>query len=473
MTNIINFDTNPQDKDRVKEMARRYFSRNPRLVKSFVRDLAFLLSVIKPRYDYLVTLQTQTPEIEQEKKNLSEIINNPGLLAKIIVIRERFPEEFTEIQKDPTIISRIEENPGLDINTFKINGDGNSFDPELRTLINSWPLFVQRTANPANFILLGGSSGTEFRDEVDVGQFINYANAGDIDNFYQAISKSPSYKRAEYLTSVVGAYNSAEDGVKLNIAKSVLGAIYLVEGVSERENLLNYVIPWAEQDNGSIFNQLNGEQINKWIRSLSGTNKESDQVGKFISETPYGNTDENTRNRFWEAYTLPDLSETMVGKFSAYLSSLLNSFQNKQQLLDLLSKSDFIERINNSSEKTNVGNNITSFCIRQPFSEEKTKSINLLQQIVPDDGNKKQLIEHLINWVISGDDNQKEFAKQNLTKVSLWPENQEELKSLMKILLDYYQSLTIEEKNNYQEIKDYLVRKGVWKNKRKIKHNTA
>lgn len=465
MSKVVDFSDHSDDKDRIKEMARRYFSRNPRLVKSFVRDLAFLMAVIKPRYDYLLALENPTPEIEQEKKNLKEISQSPGLLAKIIVIRERFPKEFIDIQRDPTIISRLEDNPGLDMPQF---------NNEIKTFIaSSWPLFKSRNANPANFILLGGSSGTEFHEEIDVGQFINYANAGDIENFYTSISKSPLYKRAEYLTSVINAYDSApDDPTKANIAKSVIVALHLVENVSDRNNLLNSVIPWVEKDNGVIFNQLSSEQIKRWIRSLNKTNIENDQLSKIMSETPYGNSDSDTRNRFWEAFTLSNLSESMIGKFANFFSSLLSSFGEKQLLLDLLGRSEFLNRITRNPELINVGNNIINFCITQPYSDEKIKAMNLLGQIDADDNSKKQLIEHLLNWAISTEENQKNFAKEHLLKSNLWPTDQGTLMNTVQGFKTFYKTLDQNEQNHYQGLVTFFKGKEVWNGKRKRKTNT-
>lgn len=468
MNKIIDFSTNLGDRDRIKEMARSYFSRNPRLVKSFVRDLAFLLSVIKPRYGYLLLDQNPSPLIGQEKKNLQEILQNPGLLAKVIVIREKFPSEFIKIQEDPTIISKLEDNPGFDPPGF--TADIKSF------ISSSWPLFKQRKANPANFILLGGSSGTEFRDEIDVGQFISYANSGDAENFYTSISKSPLYKRAEYLTTVINAYNSApDDPTKINIAKSVIVALQLVEDTNDRNNLLNSVIEWVEKDNGALFTQMSTEQIQKWIRGVEGSNKEDDQLNKMITLTPYGNSDESLRDRFWEAFTIPPLAERVFARLAIFISSLLNdsSFSNKLLILGFLNKGDFTVRVSKTTESINIGNCISTYAINIPYSDEKIKAVNLSEQIYPDENNKKLMIEHLISWINSGDENQKIFAKERLLKTSLWPVDRKILVSTVKGFKNFFKTLDQTEQNNYQSLIEFLKGKEVWyaKLKRKASSN--
>lgn len=466
MNKIIDFSTNPGDRDRIKEMARSYFSRNPRLVKSFVRDLAFLLSVIKPRYDYLMLEQNPAPQIEQEKKNLQEILQNPGLLAKVIVIREKFPSEFIKIQEDPTIISKLEANPGFD----------SGFPPDIKTFIaSSWPLFKQRKTNPANFILLGGSSGTEFRDEIDVGQFISYANSGDAENFYAAISKSPLYKRAEYLTSVINAYSSApDDPTKANIAKSVLVALHLVEDVNDRNDLLNSIIEWVEKDSGTLFLQMSTEQIQKWIMGIEGSNKEDDQLNKMITLAPYGNTDENLRNRFWEAFTIPPLAERIIARLAIFISSLLNdsSFSNKQLILDLLSRSDFTARVSETTESVNIGNSISTYAVNIPNSDEKIKAVNLSEQIHPDENNKKLMIEHLISWINSSDENQKSFAQERILRTNLWPVDQKILVSTVEGFKNLFKTLDQNEQNNYLSLVEFLKGKEVWYAKLKRKINS-
>lgn len=467
MNKIIDFSTNLGDRDRIKEMARSYFNRNPRLVKSFVRDLAFLLSVIKPRYDYLLLDQNPSPLIEQEKKNLQEILQSPGLLAKVIVIREKFPSEFIKIQEDPTIISKLEDNPGF---------DSPGFETDVKTFISfSWPLFKQREANPANFILLGGSSGTEFRDEIDVGQFISYANSGDAENFCAAIFKSPLYKRAEYLTTVINAYNSApDDSTKINIAKSVIVALHLVEDTNDRNSLLNSVIGWVEKDSGALFTQMTTEQIQKWIKGVEGSNKEDDQLNKMITLTPYGNSDESLRDRFWEAFTIPSLTERVFARLAVFISSLLNdsSFPNKQLILDNLSKSDFTVRISKITESLNIGNSISTYAISIPYSDEKIKAVNLNEQIYPDENNKKLMIEHLISWINSSDDNQKNFAKERLLKTSLWPIDRNKLVSAVESFRKFYKTLDKDGQNNYHSLVEFLKGKEVWYGKLKHKRNS-
>lgn len=477
MSNIIDFSSHSEDKDRIKELARTYFSRNPRLVKSFVRDLAFLLRVIQPRYDYLSKIEKPTPQIEQEKKNLEEILRNPGLLAKIIVIREKFPSEFVAIQKEPTIISTMEENPGFDINTLKVeeeNRDGSkkTFNTDLKILINSWPQFKLRETNPANFVLLGGSSGTEFHAEIDVGQFLNYANTGDIENFYISISKSPSYKRAEYLTSVDDAYNSASDDAnKANIAKSILGALHLIEDINDRNKLLKSAINMAEKDSGAIFTQMTTEHIQRWIKGVEGSDKEDDQLNKIITSTPYGNSDESLRDRFWEAFTMPSLTERVIARFAIFISSLLNdsSFTNKQLILDFLNRGDFPARVARTAESINIGNNISTHVISVLYSDEKIKAINLIEQICPDDNNKKLLLEHLMNWAISTDENQKNFAKEHLLKTNLWPTDRDILVNIVQGFKTFYKTLDQSEQNNYQSLVIFFKGKEVWNGKRKRK----
>jgi len=117
MARVLDFRTNKEDREHIKEMARRYFDKNPRRVKSFVRDLVFLTRTVKPRYEHLKKKPEpeKLPEDTQEEKNLEEIIQNPALLAKMIIIREEYPDDFREIQNDPSVITKLEENPSADL----------------------------------------------------------------------------------------------------------------------------------------------------------------------------------------------------------------------------------------------------------------------------------------------------------------------------------------------------------------------
>lgn len=229
-----------------------FFERNPRHVKRFITALKFALESVKAQSEELNQgNNTNDGDVEDQKKSIKEILDNPDLLAKVLLIQEKFypvyeklilypaeiinhekmlrgsskPEELTINGK--TILEILEK----DIESLKNYASLINLDPEFTDAYNS------TVYDPTNFIAFSGATGLPSLKGPDEANFPQYLKAGQlVERLGSNLEAVPKEKRERFAQRALQIFDdkTTVEQEKVNIiSESLKEAILLDEWTAQ------------------------------------------------------------------------------------------------------------------------------------------------------------------------------------------------------------------------------------------------
>ncbi len=234
-TSAIEF-KNPYAESYLVDLIRNNFEGNPRKIKHFLRTLSFQLEAANEKIKRVSVSNTD------EKKNLALIIDCPELLAKILIIQDRFSESYEKLQTEPNLIRKYESGEF-------------SEDAELQRLMSQEPRFFEsitrtqnKTVDPYYFIYFSGSTGFIEPKTVDPSQIKTFARGADFENLVKAISgltDEPRNRQIEHIKDEL-ANPQIQQPEKANAARSLFYVISLIEESRVRIQKISDLIDLAK-----------------------------------------------------------------------------------------------------------------------------------------------------------------------------------------------------------------------------------
>jgi hypothetical protein len=243
---------NPYAKTYLVNLIRNNFESNPRKIKHFIRTLAFQLDIIDEKIKQI------TDPNSKEKKNLQIIKDCPELLAKILIIQDKFPDFYEQLISQPILIKKHELGEI-------------SKSPDLQALIAQEPKFfnsITRTENksvdPYYFLYFSGSTGYAEPQIVDPAQIQSFSKAADFESLVKIISGLTDEPRNEQIETIKNELNAPDiqPPEKINVIRSLFYVVGLVEEPRLRKRQIEDLLNLSQQY-GEEFKSVQSVEIAK------------------------------------------------------------------------------------------------------------------------------------------------------------------------------------------------------------------
>ena len=213
---------NPYAKEYLLNMILTNFQGNPRKIKHFIRTLAFQLEAISEKI-----LAIPDGESEDEKKNLNKVKNSPELLAKILIVQDRFPDFYEKIVAEPKLVQKHEEGDPIE-------------NKDLQNLLAQEPKFFNsvtrptgsKTIDPYYFLYFSGSTGyveTNAVDPAEVKAFARSADFGGLTKIISGLTDEPRNAQVELIKKEFDVVPAIPLPEKVNVVRSLFHAVSLIE----------------------------------------------------------------------------------------------------------------------------------------------------------------------------------------------------------------------------------------------------
>jgi len=247
-----------------------FFERNPRHVKRFITALKFALESVKAQLEELSQDNgtNEDDDIKDQKKSIQEILENPDLLAKVLLIQEKFYPIYEKLILYPAEIVNHEK---------KLRGGGKSEELTIGSktileilekdgealknysgLINLEPQFTDAynstIYDPTNFLAFSGATGLPSLKGPDEANFPQYIKAGQlVERLGANLEVVPEEKRERFAQRALQIYDDKEttEPEKLNIiGESLKEAAHLDEWATKLEQWKEklFALPEAQQN---------------------------------------------------------------------------------------------------------------------------------------------------------------------------------------------------------------------------------
>jgi len=232
-----------------------FFERNPRHVKRFITALKFALESVKAQSEEL-SQENGTDEdddIKDQKKSIKEILDNPDLLAKVLLIQEKFypiyeklilyPAEIVNHEKMLRGISKPEELAIAGKTILEILEKDAEALKNYASLINLEPQFTDpynsTIYDPTNFLAFSGATGLPSLKGPDEANFPQYIKAGQlVERLGANLEVVPKDKRERFAQRALQIFDdkATTDQEKLSvISESLKEAAQLDEWATKLE----------------------------------------------------------------------------------------------------------------------------------------------------------------------------------------------------------------------------------------------
>ncbi len=261
---------NPYGKEYLVNMILNNFQGNPRKIKHFIRTLAFQLEAISEKINTL-------PEGD-EKKNLCKVKNSPELLAKILIIQDRFPDSYEEIIAEPKLLQRHEEGTVAE-------------DKDLQNLLAQEPKFFNsvtrptgsKTIDPYYFLYFSGSTGYVEAKVVDPAEIKALARSADFNGLTKVISGLTDEPRNAQVELIKKEFDEAtiQPPEKVNVIRSLFHTVGLLEEPTLRLQNLKDILD-AKTKYTTEFASLQSVDFDKFI-----TFADMEVVTLLFSDAPF------------------------------------------------------------------------------------------------------------------------------------------------------------------------------------------
>lgn len=233
-----------------------FFERNPRHVKRFITALRFALESVKAQLEELSQsggTNNNDEDIKDQKKSIQEIVDNPDLLAKILLIQEKFyvvyeklilyPAEIVNHEKLLRGESKPEELAIGGKAVLEILEKDGEVLKNYASLINLEPQFTDpyntTVYDPTNFLAFSGATGLPSLKGPDEANFPQYIKAGQlVERLGANLEVAPNEKRERFAQRALQIFDdkATTEQEKLNvISESLKEAASLGEWTTKLE----------------------------------------------------------------------------------------------------------------------------------------------------------------------------------------------------------------------------------------------
>lgn len=249
-----------------------FFERNPRHVKRFITALRFALESVKAQLEELSqsssTANDDEEDVKDQKKSIQEIIDNPDLLAKILLIQEKlyaayeklilYPAEIVNHEKLLRGGGKPEELMIGGKTVLEILGNDKEALKNYVSVINLEPQFTDANNStiydPTNFLAFSGATGLPSLKGPDETNFPQYIKAGQlVERLGSNLEAVPKEKRERFAQRALQIFDESTttEQEKLNvISESLKEAAFLDEWASKLEQWKQklFALPAAQQN---------------------------------------------------------------------------------------------------------------------------------------------------------------------------------------------------------------------------------
>lgn len=247
-----------------------FFERNPRHVKRFITALKFALESVKAQLEELSQNNSSTAEdddVKEQKKSIQEILDNPDLLAKILLVQEKFYTVYEKLILYPAEIVNHEKllrgngkPEDLLIANKKVleilENDGESLKNYV-SLINLEPQFTDvynsTIYDPTNFLAFSGATGLPSLKGPDEANFPQYIKAGQLverlGSNLEAVPKDKRERFAQRALQIFDESTTTEQEKPNVIGESLKEAAQLDEWAAKLDQWKKklFALPAAQQ----------------------------------------------------------------------------------------------------------------------------------------------------------------------------------------------------------------------------------
>jgi hypothetical protein len=293
---------NPYAKDYLINLLLNNFQGNPRKIKHFIRTLAFQLEAISKKMNRL------SDKTGEEYKNLNKVKESPELLAKILILQDRFPDFYELITSEPKLLQRREEGEIAE-------------DKELQNLLAQEPKFFNsvtrpkelKTIDPYYFLYFSGSTGYVETKVVDPAEIKALARSADFDGLSKIISGLTDEPRNAQVELIKKEYDvpAIQPPEKVNVVRSLLHAISLIEETTLRLQNLNDIID-AKTKYAVEFLSLQSVDFEKFISRVN-----LDTIERLLIESPF--SDFVLQNQILKAFISKQYEINVGGVSDAFI----------------------------------------------------------------------------------------------------------------------------------------------------------
>lgn len=283
-----------EEKAKILNLTTLFLERNLRDIERFISILRFTLKDIDNRINYLEAKeQQQTVTDRIVVKNLKEVVAIPSLLAKVLIIQEKFDTEFEAFSKDPALYYKLEmeqlrNTPGEETQKSQ-NRLRNRFNV-FTTLVKTEPTFYKNDRvvlehSPEIFFYYSGFTGTAESGLLSEGFISRYVNT-DQELINDLKKASPPQIKGMVSTGISNLNNITEQN-QVNQAISNLLQIFSDKELSMHELLNDFLTNQKVLD---YYNSQGDPQKDEFVNALAGSIIEksiSEILRKLMFEDPW------------------------------------------------------------------------------------------------------------------------------------------------------------------------------------------
>lgn len=257
------------------------FERNPRHVKRFLTKLRFALEGVSLQKKEIENTKSKDESVKDSKNTLDDILANPDLLAKVLLIEEFFYLVYEKLILYPEELVAHEKNlrSGVKSNELKIAGkttlsilDEKEKDTEYLekyvSLVNKSPKFSDEDNSTlhevASYFSFSGSTGLPSLLGPDESNFEQYLKSGQLtDKLGAILAVAKKEKKESFSTKSLDLFDkSTEPTEKLNIVREGLKLS------SKLDEWTNKLSSWKEKLFTLPDDQQNGLARDFWLAVL-------------------------------------------------------------------------------------------------------------------------------------------------------------------------------------------------------------
>jgi hypothetical protein len=219
----------------------RLFERNPRHIKRFIVSLKFAFQSVSLQGQALNENDkngNSEEDAEEQKISIKEITDNPDLLAKVLLIQEKFYSIYEKLVLHPEEIIkhenslRAENQPA----TLSISGKNileNILEKDAEILKNYADLVMidpqftnpdnATIFDPTNFFSFSGSTGLPSLKGPDESNFVRYLKSGQFqDRLGKNLEAAPTEKRSRFAQKALQIFSESVDVEKAAVVRESL-----------------------------------------------------------------------------------------------------------------------------------------------------------------------------------------------------------------------------------------------------------
>lgn len=294
-------DLDKSSKDKILGLIVNFLGRNPRDIERFVKMLAFSLQGINTRVKSIEKKTQRKIEEEKVLENLKAVRNHPSLLAKVLLIQEKYDEEFYEYSKQPSryaLLEReqIKNKPGAESNQSQTRLKNRAVD--FFALVKTEPRFHnERLAlenSPDVFFYYSGFAGSAEKGVLNE-DFLNRYIVADSELLADVKGSSES-RIKEIIPTSISHLNQLSDQAQINQAIVNLRDIFVSDIPAAKEFLDDFM---TNSKVVQYWDPLPDDQKESFLKNLAKAATEGDlqePFKKFFSDDPWKSKKESVWN---------------------------------------------------------------------------------------------------------------------------------------------------------------------------------